>query len=486
MVVSLISMTKASKPLFSIISFNNNSELLNNLQNQTSYNWQLVTIDNNLNYHRKDPRVSLVLCPEPKNFDRTSLSEILKQALLKVSGNFIILCSNSTTFEVDTLTKLNNYVARKNCFDLLYWNDSAIIKGSFSFDQLLSYNYIGECFLITKPALLKLVNCQWFNCIGIHDLLLQSANNNLKICFINDKLNTVNNIKSSVNISEVEKNLHPEAKIELDTKTTNLRIRYPVNKTTLIFFSKDQRRTIKDKGDISLIQNAIESIFQYDHSQCKDIIVVHSGELSDKTFNLLRKFGVKDLKFPIDGSFNFSERVNFAVSKIDTENFIILNDDIEVISSDWLTSIIEPLFLKEIGVVGAKLKFEDGNIQHAGIALSSKDGASHLHYNQPDSIETSSTKNFLAVTGAVLATKKSLFNLVSGFDTRFAVDFNDIDYCLKIYDYGYRILYTPYAELFHYEKSSLNRREQNIFEKALFFAKWDQLIKCNKFYNINY
>ncbi len=159
----------------------------------------------------------------------------------------------------------------------------------------------------------------------------------------------------------------------------------------------------------------------------------------------------------LEGAFNFSAAVNLGAVHARGEMLLLLNDDIEPLAEDWLLRMVEWAVDPEIGAVGAKLLFEDGTVQHSGVV--GFNGAPVHHTRRWDDGpgyfgEMMLTKNFLAVTGACLLVRHAVFDEVGGLSLSFPVNFNDVDFCLKLVDAGYRNLVENQAVLRHYESSS--------------------------------
>ena len=169
----------------------------------------------------------------------------------------------------------------------------------------------------------------------------------------------------------------------------------------------------------------------------------------------------------------------------------MLNDDMEVINEDWLSSLIELSQEPEIGVVGGRLLHADGSIQHVGCVIGVNGGSAHVYHSFPNTHIgyngfTHLIRNYAAVTGACFATRKSVVGQVGGFDESFAVDFNDTDLCLRIIESGYRIAYTPYCQLFHFEGASAQRTKQNVDEHRRFVARWARYMENDPYFNPNF
>jgi O-antigen biosynthesis protein len=172
---------------------------------------------------------------------------------------------------------------------------------------------------------------------------------------------------------------------------------------------------------------------------------------------------------------------------------LFLNDDTSVITADWLTALVEQACREEVGAVGAKLLYPEGNIQHAGVVMGIFDNCGHAFKGLPGNIShyfdfSDIIRNVSAVTGACLMTKRDVFWKVGGFDENdFAVAFNDIDLCLKIGTAGYRVIYTPYSLLYHFEAFSKTSKDliPHPEEVLKMRIKWGNVIKNDPYYSPN-
>ena len=195
--------------------------------------------------------------------------------------------------------------------------------------------------------------------------------------------------------------------------------------------------------------------------------------------------------------FNYSALINFGVKNVDGEFVLQLNNDTKLITKDWLELFIGYAQNSEIGAVGARLYYEDKTIQHAGIIVGVSGIAGNALVNLPYGKHAyfgreAATRNVLAVTGACLFARRSLYYEVGFMDEKeFKVAFNDVDFCLKLYENGYRNVYNPYIELIHYESKSrgyeISEEKEERFEKEAnnFKRKWSKYIKYDPYYNKN-
>jgi GT2 family glycosyltransferase len=264
----------------------------------------------------------------------------------------------------------------------------------------------------------------------------------------------------------------------------------PGLKVTLIILTNNQTANLPGRGMVNLLENFIRSIRQKTTYPLYEIMVVDNASLRDSQVKALKADGIEVVDYGRHDQFNYAAKANFAVRAARTEMLVLLNDDMEVISSGWLHALLEFAVDPEIGAVGARLLRADDTVQHVGAVIGLHEGVGHIYHNaQHDFIGyngfTHIIRNFSAVTGACLATRKTVVMNAGGFDEQFAIDYNDIDLCLKLRRAGYRIVYTPYAELYHFERLSIPQKQQNPDERNCFRARWKNLMENDPYYNIN-
>ncbi len=186
------------------------------------------------------------------------------------------------------------------------------------------------------------------------------------------------------------------------------------------------------------------------------------------------------------GEFNYSKIINFGVEHAKGDYLLLLNNDTEVMTPDFIEEMMGYLQRSDAGVVGAKLYFADRLVQHAGIVVGVRGALAHANQDFSAKREGYLARavrpgNFSAVTGACQMVRCDVFEQVGGYNEEFAVGFNDADFCLRVWKAGYRTIFTPYAELYHYEFTSRGREEANEEklrrwkrEQALFMQRWPE------------
>lgn len=164
------------------------------------------------------------------------------------------------------------------------------------------------------------------------------------------------------------------------------------------------------------------------------------------------------------GEFNYSQIINFGVEHAKGDYLLLLNNDTEVISPDFIEEMMGYLQRPDAGVVGAKLCFADHLVQHAGILVGVRGALAHANQDFSAKREGYLARavrpgNFSVVTGACQMVRRDVFEQVGGYNEKFTVGFKDTDFCLRVWKAGYRTIFTPYAELYHYEFTSRGREE---------------------------
>ena len=259
---------------------------------------------------------------------------------------------------------------------------------------------------------------------------------------------------------------------------------------TLLILTHDTERDVDGRGRINLVRNFVSSIADKTTYRNYKLLVVDDANSSGETRALVERVGGAIAEYRAPGPFNYAQKANFATSLAETEHLIHLNDDMEVITPDWLEALLELSTRPEVGAAGARLLYPDGRIQHSGIVLGVHGAAGHAFVGLGrDTVGangyTHLIRNYSAVTGAVLATRRSVLDEVGGYDERLALDFNDVDLCLRIGQAGRRIAFTPFAELYHFEGSTALRTSQDPAERELFLARWGGVVANDPFYNPN-
>jgi GT2 family glycosyltransferase len=278
-------------------------------------------------------------------------------------------------------------------------------------------------------------------------------------------------------------------KVKLGRYAGSFDVRYTIQGAPLvsIVIPSAGREAVVRGSSVDLLSNVVKSIHEKNTYHNFEIIIVDNGDLRPETIKALSPYNCSYVHF--EGSFNIATKMNMGAKKSKGDYLLFMNDDIEVRADDWMECMLQLAQRPGIGAVGAKLHFENGKIQHVGVAF--WNGLpDHIRREFPEMdpghfFSTCSNRNYLAVTGAVLLTKRSTFEKVNGFDERFAVNYNDVDYCLKVFENDERIVFASGAELYHFESIS---RERIVAEEEinLFRSKWRELVSSDPYYSANF
>ena len=271
------------------------------------------------------------------------------------------------------------------------------------------------------------------------------------------------------------------------------RVRYELTGTPLVSIM------IPNKDHVEDLSRCLESLYQYAGYDRFEVIVIENNSTDPGTFEYYEKAKQQFANLQVvqyEGGFNFSAINNFGRKFAKGEQLLLLNNDVELLSKGFLAEMLMYSQRPDVGCVGAKLCFPDDTIQHAGVFLGINGTAGHSHKSHPrasagDLYRLATPQDLMAVTGACLMVKADLYDACGGLDEeKFAVAYNDIDLCLKLWQQGLLNVFTPFAEAYHHESKSrgLDTLSENAKryerEKANFIEKYTPLIqKGDPYYN---
>jgi len=238
---------------------------------------------------------------------------------------------------------------------------------------------------------------------------------------------------------------------------------------------------IPTRDHVDLLSTCIHSIFKLTTYPSFEIVIIDNGSVEPATadfFASLPSDRVKVLRD--DPPFNFSALNNHGAQAARGDLLCLMNNDIEILTPDWLEEMVSFAVQPEVGCVGARLWYPDGRLQHGGVVVGLGGVAGHSHKYVPKGFpgyfrRAVLHQSFSAVTAACLLVRRTVFDAVNGLDERLAVAFNDVDFCLRVQVAGYRNVWTPYAEMTHHE--SVSRGHENTPEKQDRFASEVQKMK---------
>ncbi len=485
--------------------------------NQYYQNWELCIVDNASTkiiikkilsqFKEKDSRIKVEFCEKKEDFSKAT-----NRAAEMATGEFVAFLGQNDALAPDALFEAVKSINKNSHSDLVYSDEDSInenetrfgynFKPDWSPELILSQGYVGNLLLVKKELFEKVGGFrEGVSGAETYDFLLRLSEAVEDACHIpkilyhkrifpwqKQDLSGVESGRRALESALRRRMIKGRAEIPDFAKEKNLP-NYRIEFSPEDF---DERVTIiiptKDKVD--LLKTCIGSIRGKTNYKDYEILVVDNNSKEKKTFDFLNKEKIRYVSIPTK-EFNYSRIHNLAMKEVITELILLLNNDTEIISLNWLTAMVGTLLMdKRIGAVGARLIYEDKKIQHSGVIIGPHSTADHANKNlyfEEGGYQNYNLvmKNYSAVTAACMLTKKSLFERVGGLDEKnMAVAFNDVDYCLKLLKSGYRVVYNPEALLFHHESKSRGE-DHNLKEPRYFTQKWKKIIEQDPYGNAN-
>jgi O-antigen biosynthesis protein len=242
--------------------------------------------------------------------------------------------------------------------------------------------------------------------------------------------------------------------------------------------------------DVVLVTHCVRSIVQTSSYENYEVVCVVDDSTEPAVLDELRAIAGDRLSLVrYDEPFNFSAKVNRGAVRSEGEHLLLLNDDMEVLTPDWIERLVMYSGLADVGAVGARLLWEDGRLQHAGVLFENGGYPGHIYRGFSRQFNGYSNnvlvaQNYLAVTGACMMTSREAFEDVGGFATTFPLNYNDMDYCLKLWASGRRVVYDPDTVLYHFESSSRSTDVED-WEKEQLRGRWLPLTMVDPYTNPN-
>jgi GT2 family glycosyltransferase len=508
------------KPTISIImpvynvSREDLSRALDSVLNQYYPFWELCICDDAStlrhvrsvleDYAASDKRIKVVFSEENRGIAIAS-----NRALELATGEFIGLLDDDDEITPDALYEVIQTLQEVNA-DLIYSDEDKLdtegsrcdpfFKPAWSPDLLFSCNYISHFGVYRKSIVDQIAGFRrGFDGSQDYDLVLRFTEKSDKIAHIPKILYHWRKVSGSAAASTLSKPYAYEAGEKALTETLRRReIRGEATREIAPGFYR-VRRDLVSAGKVSiviptrdrleLLRQCIDSIESKTQYNNYEIVIVNNASRERDTLEYLAHTPHRVIHDA--GSFNYSRLNNRAAREVDGDYLLLLNNDIEVISGEWLSAMIEHAQRPEVGAVGAKLLYPDNRVQHAGVVLGLGGVANHSHrfrdgYEDPGYFGFANRiRNYSAVTAACLMIRRKLFEEIGGLDEKnLAVTFNDVDLCLRLRRQGYLIVYTPYALLYHKESASRGHGVDPD-EDSYMMTKWRNEILSDPYYSPN-
>lgn len=504
-------------------------ELIDSITGQTYGNFQLCLADGSTKeevgaFIRKkygeDSRIVY-----RKLAENRGISQNTNEAIDMAEGDFIMLCDHDDTIALNTLYEMTKAINENPEIDVIYTDEDKVtmdgkhyfephFKPDFNLDYLRSTNYICHIFVVRKAIVDEVGTlCSEYDGAQDYDFILRCCEKAHFIHHIPKVLyhwrshpaSTAGNPESKLYAYEagrkaVEahyKRLGIKATVVMTENYGHYRTQFTIGGQPLISI------IIPNKDQVRMLNDCLTSIYEKTSYKNYEIIIVENNSTEEKTFKYYEKISGRYSNLRVitwEDEFNYAAINNFAVSYAKGDYLLLLNNDVEVITLTWLEEMLGYCQREDVGVVGARLMYNDNSVQHGGviIGLGESRTAGHIvgDYHYPELTyqeKMRSAQDLSAVTGACLMTKKSLYQELGGLDAEnFKVAFNDVDYCLRVRELGKLVVYNAYISLYHHESVSRGYEQKSgnaqRFEKEVqnFKERWGTLIEQgDPYYNEN-
>ena len=483
------------RPLISILipTYNTPKHLLietiDSVIKQSYDNWELCIADGGStledvklvldDYASRDKRINIKYIGENKGIAGNT-----QECYYMSNGDYIGLFDHDDLLEPNALFEVVKAINEDRTIEFIYTDEDKIneksnyrfdphFKQDYAIDTFRSYNYICHFSVFRKDLMDKIGGFRdGYNGSQDYDIILRATREAKNIYHIPKILyswrvhsgSTAGNPKNKMYCYDSAKKAIADDLEKRGIKGTvkdgkyigTYEVDYDIignPKISILIPSKDH---IED------LDRTIMSVINKTSYNNYEIIVIENNSELDDTFEYYDKIqreysNIKVVKW--EREFNYSAINNFGATFATGEYLLLLNNDVEVINKEWLTKMLGLAQRKDVGCVGAKLYYPDTTIQHGGIIVGLGGAAAHAHrgFNKKSYgffLRLGITQNLSAVTGACLLVKREVFDEVNGLDESFEVAYNDVDFCLRVLETGRVNVWTPYAELYHYESKS--------------------------------
>ena len=501
-------------------------ELIDSVKAQSYENWQLCLADGS-----PDDRLKGFL---DRNYGKENrivyrkleqnggISVNTNEAVMLATGEYLMLCDHDDTLEPDALYEITKAINEKDAPDVLYTDEDKVsMDGKHYFDpnfkpdynlfRLRENNYICHIFVV-KKALTDRVGLlrTEFDGAQDYDFIFRCCEEADKVVHIPKVLyhwrchmdSTAADPESKAYayqagrraIKEHYQRMGIDASVEMTERPGWYRSYVKIQDNPKISI------IIPNKDHIEDLELCLFSLTKRSTYKNYEILIVENNSEKPETFEYYKKLPDRYPKVKVltwEKEFNYSAINNFAAKQAEGVYLLFLNNDVEILTPQWMEEMLQICQQKDVAITGAKLYYPDDTIQHAGVVLGLGGIAGHImckaSREDPGYFgRTVTVQEISAVTAACMMIRTEDFWNAGGFDETFQVAFNDIDLCMKVRAAGKKIVFTPYAELYHYESKSRGLEDtpekQFRFDKEVkaFEAKWsEQLAKGDPYYSPN-
>ncbi|WP_242994311.1 MULTISPECIES: glycosyltransferase family 2 protein [unclassified Roseburia] len=501
-------------------------EMIESVQAQTYTNWELCLADGSGREHSLQPVVGEYIAKDKRIKyclldSNEGIAGNTNEALKMADGDFVVLTDHDDLLSPEALYQCAKAVQKEPQTDVIYSDEDKVdmsgkkffephFKSDYNIDLLCTMNYICHLFVVRKDVMERaglFESC--YDGAQDHDFILRCTEKAEHIVHIPKVLyhwrchaqSTSENPESKLyafeNGCKAVKAHYDRIGIPAEVEQGPF---YGMYRTHYLW--KEQPLVsilIPNKDHAADLKKCMDSIEEKSTYRNFEFIIVENNSTEEETFAYYKEIEKRDnvrvLYYKED--FNYSRINNFGAKEANGEYVLLLNNDTEMIEPDSIKEMLDVCMRPDVGIVGAKLLYEDNTIQHAGVIIGFGGVAGHAFIGQDRDdngyfSRIISVQDLSAVTAACLMVRRSVFDEVEGLNEEFKVAFNDIDFCLKVRKAGYLVVYNPYAQFYHYESKS--RGQEDSADKVarfqqeigLFGERWGELLEHgDPYYNPN-
>ncbi len=488
---------------------------IESVRNQVYPDWELCLVDDG----SRKPRVGQVLAEHAAADPRIRVETLdansgivgaSSRALAMARGEFVVLLDHDDELAPDALFEVARRIGEQPDVDLVYSDEDKIdrrgrlvepfFKPDWCPDLLMGMNYVSHLGVYRRSLVEEVGGFRsGFEGSQDWDLVLRVAERTRRIAHVPKVLYHWRMSGSSAAASTGAKPYAYRAarkaleealarrgragRVDQIPNTGIFQVRYDIRGAPLISV------IVPTRDRMDLLRPCVSSILEKSTWRNFELLVIDNGSADPETLRYLERLPQPHRSVLYDKPFNWSALNNFAAREARGEYLLFLNNDTEVIEPAWMEAMLEHAQRPEVGAVGAKLLYPDRTIQHAGVLLGVGGCANHAYRFLPE--DTAGymgmalvARNYSAVTGACMMVRRAVFEEVGGFDEKLRVAYNDVDFCLRLGERGYLVVYTPLASLLHFESAS--RRELSPAEdEGLLRRRWGPVLSADPCYNPN-
>lgn len=465
--------------------------MVDSVEEQIYPNWELILVnstpeDEGLTQAigmRTDSRIRVVTLE--KNL---GIAGNTNAGIEMAAGDFVVFFDHDDVLDRFALYEYAKRFVKDRSIDAFYCDEDFLdesgqfvaphYKSDFNLDLLRSHNYITHLLAVKSSLAKELMLRSEFDGAQDYDFLLRLVEKTHRFSHVQEVLYHWRISDTSTAKSSGNKNYADEAgRKALQEHYDRVGIDAVAERTDSPCYYHTVARVqglplvsiiIPNKDNCDVLKRCIDSVYEKTVYSNFEIIIAENNSTEAETFNYYRNAMAEHDNLRVitwDSGFNYSAINNFAALEAKGEYFLFLNNDIEVINPDWMTTMVAYCQREDVGIVGAKLLYPDDTIQHAGVimmkcgSVNELGGPIHVFHDidrdDPGYMRRASlTQDLSAVTAACMMTKASVFNELGGFSEKYVVAFNDVDYCLRVRAKGLLVVYNPDVLLYHYESVS--------------------------------